>query len=184
MAAKVEKKNREFLLNEDVTESSMGNLIKEIRELNRYDDEEEEEKREYVREPIVLIIGTYGGSVYDCLGLLAQMQLSKTPIHTVCLSKAMSAGFMLMAAGHKRFAHSYATFMYHTLASGAWGKIQTITESVEELERLHKLLESLVLKHTNITSEKLDDIRKYKKDWYIPAEEARKLGIIDEILVA
>jgi ATP-dependent Clp protease protease subunit len=93
----------------------------------------------------------------------------------------MSAGFWIMSAGHKRFAHSYATLMLHTLRGGLFGDIQTITEDLDEYERIHKVLEGILLKNTNITQDKLDQIRKEKKDWFISGQEAKKYGVVDEV---
>ncbi len=42
--------------------------------------------------------------------------------------------------------------------------------------------EGIILEKTNITQEKLDKIYKRKKDFYFTAQEALKLGVIDEII--
>lgn len=177
-----EKKNREFLLSETVTEVNVGNLIREIRDINKHDDEQEEKVVDYKREPINIVVNTFGGSAYDCLGLLAAMELSKTPIHTYCYGKAMSAGFWIFVSGHKRFAHPYATLMYHTVRGGAIGDVEWLKTETEEFERLHDLLEDIALSKTNITKDKLETVRKMRQDWMIPGREAKKLGCADEVM--
>ena len=96
----------------------------------------------------------------------------------------MSMGFIIFAAGHKRFAHPFATLMYHQIRGWAGGELTQIKRTVEEWERLETIYDSYVLKKTNLMKEKLDDVKEKCKDWYISAEDAKKLGIVDEILVA
>lgn len=55
-------------------------------------------------------------------------------------------------------------------------------EKIEETKRLQKQLENIVKDKTNISKKKLHEILETKKDWYMSAEEARDLGVVDEIL--
>jgi predicted acylesterase/phospholipase RssA len=49
-------------------------------------------------------------------------------------------------------------------------------------ERLHKLIEELVLDKTTITKEQIEDVHNHKRDWYMSSEEALKYKIIDQII--
>lgn len=182
MTTDIETKKRDLMISENVTQASVKVIIEQILEINRYDDKEEEEKKKYGREPIKLYINTYGGSVYDGFALVAAIEKSKTPVHTVCLGKAMSMGFIIMVAGHKRFAHPLATLMYHQISTVVWDKLEGIKREIEEVERLEKLGDSFVLSHTKLRQKELDEVKKMKKEWYIDANDALKLGIVDEIL--
>ena len=177
-----DKKNRYFYLGEDVSSSSVKDIIKEIREINRHDDEQDKKVVDYEREPIEIIVSTYGGSVYDGFGLVDAITLSKTPVHTVCVGKAMSMGFIILAAGHKRFITPMATPMYHEISTGAWGELEKIKRTTEEAERLQKIYDDFILKKTNILQEKLDSVKERCADWFMTADEAKKLGVVDEIL--
>ena len=55
-------------------------------------------------------------------------------------------------------------------------------EQIEETKRLQEQLENIVKEKTNISKKKLKEILDTKKDWYMSAEEALQLGVIDEIL--
>ena len=55
-------------------------------------------------------------------------------------------------------------------------------EKLKETKRLQKMIEDITLEKTNISKKKLNDILKNKIDWYMSAEEALKLGVIDEII--
>lgn len=177
-----EKKNRHFYLGESVSESSMKELIKSIREINRYDDEQAKKTIDYEREPIELIVSSYGGSVYDGFGLVDTIELSKTPVHTVGIGKMMSMGFIILIAGHKRSMTKRATAMYHQISTGVWAELEKIKRTAEECERLEKIYDDFVLARTNLMKEKLDDVKGRCQDWYISADEAKKLGIVDEII--
>lgn len=177
------KKNRHFILSDDVTQSSVVNIIKEIREINRHDDEQEEKVVDYERKPIEILVNTFGGSVYDGFGLVAEIEMSKTPIHTICNGKAMSMGFIIVAAGHKRFMnYPFATLMYHQISTFEWNDITHIKRSVEEAERLEKIYDDYVLRRTNLMRSQLDEIKEKRMNWYVDAQDAKKLGIIDEVI--
>lgn len=179
-----EKKNRYFYLGEDVSQSSVKEIIKGIREVNRYDDEQAEKVVGYEREPIELIVSTYGGSVYDGFGLVDVIGLSKTPVHTVGIGKMMSMGFIILAAGHHRSMTEMSTAMYHEIATGVWNKLEEIKRTAEECQRLQDMYDSYILKKTNILKEKLEDVKSRCLDWYISAEDCKKLGIVDEVLAS
>lgn len=137
---------------------------------------------EYKPKPIEIFIDSYGGYVYQVLGLLSIMDKSVTQIHTIVTGAAMSCGFMILLFGHKRFAYELATPMYHQMSGGYWGKIQDMEEEVKEIKRLQTKFDQLIVKRTNITKEKLEDVRKRKIDWYMSAQEAKEYGVIDEII--
>lgn len=137
---------------------------------------------EYKPKPIEIFIDSYGGYVYQVLGLLSIMDKSVTQIHTIVTGAAMSCGFMILLFGHKRFAYELATPMYHQMSGGYWGKIQDMEEEVKEIKRLQTKFDQLIIKRTNITKEKLEDVRKRKIDWYMSAQEAKEYGVIDEII--
>ena len=72
--------------------------------------------------------------------------------------------------------------MYHSLTSGSFGKVKELEENVEENKRIHKLMWNIYKENTSITPEKLDEIYKCKKDWYITAKDAIKYKIISKIV--
>ena len=110
------------------------------------------------------------------------MEKSETPIHTIVTGAAMSCGFMILISGHKRFGYKLSTPLYHQVSTGFYGKIKDMEERLQETKRLQKLIEDITLERTNISKKKLADVLKNKVDWYMSAEEAVKLGVIDEII--
>lgn len=179
-------KKRDLFFTKQVDQSSIGELTQKIIEINQ--DDEHLKKiynvygLTYNPEPIQIYIDSYGGQVYQCFGLLSVMERSSTSIHTIVTGCAMSAGFMILISGHKRFAHKLSTPLYHQVSSGAIGTVKDMEEKVEESKRLQKQLESIVKEKTDISKKKLKEIFDTKKDWYMTSEEALELNVVDEIL--
>ena len=94
----------------------------------------------------------------------------------------MSCGFMILISGHKRFAHKLSTPLYHQVSSGTFGTVKEMEEKVEQSKKLQNQLEEIVLEKTKISKKKLKEIFETKKDWYMTAEEAKDLGVVDKIL--
>tara|TARA_R110000824_G_scaffold158955_1_gene333043 strand:+ start:1962 stop:2534 length:573 start_codon:yes stop_codon:yes gene_type:complete len=179
-------KKRVLYLAAQVTQKSMNDLTKAIVDINS--DDRQLEKLypicdiEYKPKPIQIYIDSYGGAVYQCFGLLGVMKKSVTPIHTFATGAAMSCGFMILISGHKRFGYEYSTPLYHQVSTGFWGKVKDMEESLEETKRLQKMIEEITLERTNISQKKLTEVLKNKVDWYMTAEEALRLGVIDGIV--
>lgn len=174
--------SRILYLNDDVDAGSMKPIIEQILKWNEQDDEKDKKQKDFVRKPVKLIVNTYGGSVYDGFGLISVIDNSKTPIHTYVYGKAMSMGFLIAAAGHKRFAGKLATFMYHQIASFAWGKLEQIKEDVKECERLQAMYNGYLLARTAIRESDVQPVLDRRGEWFFGADEAVKLKLVDEVL--
>lgn len=179
-------KDRSLFFTKQVDQSSIGDLTQKIVEIN--DDDTQLKKvysiynLKYEPEPIKIYIDSYGGNVYQCFGLLSVIERSKTPVHTIVTGCAMSCGFMMLISGHKRFAHKMSTPLYHQVSTGFWGTVKDMEERLEETKRLQKQIEDYTTEKTKIGKKKLKEILDNKKDWFMSAEEALELGVIDEIL--
>ena len=175
-------KGRTLILSEQVNQKSVSDLIKSIYNFNQYDREQASEYKKYKREPINIILNTYGGSVYDGLGLIGAIEMSKTPVHITCLGSAMSMGLFILVSGHKRFIHKHSTVMYHQISTLNWDKLEGIKQNVKEAERLEKVCESILFKYSKVNKDHIKDYKKRKAEWFISPEEALKLKIVDKVL--
>lgn len=179
-------KERNLFLAQQVTQESINAISKSIIEINQ-DDEEliklyELHGLTYNPKPIMLYIDSYGGWVYQCMGLLGIMKASKVEVYTIVTGCAMSCGFLISISGHKRFGYPKSTYLYHQVSGGAIGTVKEMEEGVIETKRLQMMIEDITLENTKITEKKLEKIYKTKKDWFIDSQEALKLGVIDEII--
>jgi ATP-dependent Clp protease protease subunit len=162
----------------DIDEENANDIIQFIHEINYLDAEKTESKRD----PITIIVNSYGGDMYRGFGVVDAIKDSVTPVHTVCYGAALSMGFIIMASGHKRSASKHSTFMYHEIL---WSlneeKLSSHKREVEEGKRIMDIYDSIILECTNLTKKQLDIVKKEHRDWYINAEDALVYGIIDEI---
>jgi ATP-dependent Clp protease protease subunit len=174
--------SRNIVLSSDITASSVADIIESILDINTLDDEFEEDLQDYEREPIKLVVNSFGGSVYDGFALIAAIEHSKTPIHGYCYGSAMSMGFIIYISTHVRFAHKTATLMYHEISDVFWGNITGAKQNLKECERLQKVYDDYVLSRTKIPVNKMEDYKDRKEDWYMSAQEAAKYKIIHKII--
>ena len=179
-------KERTLFFGKDVSLDTVEDLSKEIIQINENDDLLEKLYKvydlDYKRKPIKIMIDSYGGSVYQCLGLISIIETSKTKIHTYVTGTAMSCGFIILICGHKRFGYKHATTMFHQISTVFWGNVQDMKENYQETKRLQNKVEKITLDKTNISNSKLKEILTTKKDWYMNTEEALSYGVIDEIV--
>ena len=131
--------------------------------------------------PIKIYINSPGGEYYSFLGLYDIMQnLIKQGyvIETYNVGLAASAAAMILLAGMKghRYCMPNSTIMLHQPSSGTWGKVTDMEIDVKESKRVKETLNNIVKTHA---SEELVD--KMERDYWLSAEEALQLNVIDVI---
>ncbi len=140
--------------------------------------------------PVNLIINTVGGSVMDMFALydvITFVQSRGMPIHTTALGKVMSAGVILLACGAKgnRKIGESATVMIHNVyETNSSGDIFEIKNNFDELSRLQKLYNEILIKNSNMTTEQLSSILNRRIDSYYDAKQTIELGIADKFLLS
>jgi len=170
----------------DVTQETIGEISAIIVEIESHDKRLKKHAAvfglDYTPEPIKFYINTPGGDAYACLGLVGIMRNCTTPIHTIATGCAMSAGFIMAINGHKRFCFESSSYMWHEAGYMALGKTTEHEENMVESIRLQKIIDKNIIEKTGLSAKDLKKIYRSKQDKYISAEEALKLGIVDEIL--
>ena len=131
---------------------------------------------------ISLYINTPGGHVTSGLALYDTMQFVKPDVATFCVGQASSMGAILLAGGAKgkRFALPHARVMIHQPWGGVEGAASDIHIRSNEILRLKKRINELLVHHTG---QPLDKIEKDSdRDFFMTADEAMKYGLIDEVV--
>lgn len=168
--------SREIYLGEIVSGTG-GTIDGYIRFWNNYDNINNIPIEE--REPIKIYIDSDGGSLCDTFTIIDSIEMSKTPVWTICTGAAYSGGFFVFISGHKRIAYPRSSFLYHEGSTGNSadaGKFRNFADFyTKELEEL----KNITLKYTKITEEQYKD--HIKDDWWLTAKEALDLGVCDEI---
>jgi ATP-dependent Clp protease protease subunit len=131
---------------------------------------------------IKLYINSPGGVVSAGLAVYDTMQYVKSDVSTICIGQAASMAAVLLAAGadKKRFTLPNSRIMIHQPMGGAQGQAADIKIHAAEILRLKSDLDNILAKHTG---QKIDKIEKdTDRDFFMSAEEAKKYGIVDEII--
>ena len=178
----VDMTTRTIYLNAGISSEAVTEGVLAILKINLYDDEQELKLKNYVRQPIKVVVDSFGGIVYDGMGMINAITSSKTPVHTYCYSKGMSMGLLIFISGHKRFIHENATLMFHQLSGGSYGTNQDILEDAETKNDLNNMLMKIVKKRTKITKEQIKEKNERKQDWFFRGKKAIKLGAADELI--
>lgn len=164
---------RIIILDEAVTERSTSEVLSHILLMNL----------ESTRKPIILLLNTGGGDMYSAFGLIDVIRSSKAKIYTVCIGMAASAGAMILAAGHKRFALPSTQIMIHCHWQ-AYNEPSVLTHhdlliEAKQSEYLFKLNSEYYMKVTG-QSEEIVKAMLARDTWMSPTE-AKALNVIDEI---
>lgn len=176
-----ESSDRIFYISDYINPETMGTMSFELLKILQYDNEKDSTTKNYKRKPIKIFINSYGGHVYDCFGFIDIILHSKTPIYTFVTGKAMSAGFLIFLAGHKRFATPCSTLMCHDVACGTWGKVESLKNNLEETLYLQELIIKFIVRRSKIPEKTLRNNNEKQKDWYIHSDDFEKLGICEII---
>lgn len=163
---------RVIFLGEDVNEHTANLVVAQLLHL-AYEDPKKD---------IKLYINSPGGSVYDGLAIYDTIQYIKPDVQTIGIGLQASMGAFLLSSGTKgkRVALPNSRIMIHQPSSGTQGKVTdqeiTLRESIYLKQRLNEILS----KNTG------QDITKIEKDadrdYWMSAEEAKKYGLIDEVI--
>jgi ATP-dependent Clp protease protease subunit len=132
---------------------------------------------------ILLYINSPGGSFTSLMAIYDTMQFVRPDIQTYCLGQAASAAAVILSAGTpgKRYALPNARVLIHQPATeGVYGQVSDLEIQANEIQRVRRLLESTLARHTNKDS---DEVRRdIERDKVLTAAEAKDYGIVDEVL--
>lgn len=133
--------------------------------------------------PIIIYIDSNGGDAHALLTMIAAIEQTPNQIVTCAMSKAMSAGAMLLACGNIRYACEHATIMIHEISAGTIGHIDDINTQHANLTKLNEKLMKLLAKKCNFKggAVALKKQLANSRDLYLDAEEAVKFGLVDHI---
>ena len=134
------------------------------------------------KKDIYMYINSPGGIVTSGLGVYDTMQYIKPNVSTLCVGQAASMGSLLLAAGATgmRFALPNSRIMLHQPSGGFSGQATDIEIHAKEILEIKERLNKIYEKHTK---QKVEIIRKtLERDYFMTAEEAKKFGVIDEII--
>lgn len=134
------------------------------------------------KKDISIYINSPGGVVTAGMAIYDTIQYVKADISTICIGQAASAAAILLAAGTKgkRLALPNARVLIHQVMGGAEGQATDVEIQTREIVRVKRSINEIMSKHTGQTIAKIE--KDTDRDFYMTALEAKKYGIIDQVI--
>ena len=130
-----------------------------------------------------IIFASPGGSIIDGFELFDHIQHLRNEGHhitTGSLGYAASMAGILLQAGDTRWIGHQAWVMIHRAAFGAYGKTFEVEDEVKLVKRMEERILDIFTSRSNLTRNKIR--RNWdRKDWWISADEAVDLKLVDEV---
>lgn len=164
---------RQIMLGVQVDDASANDVMVQLLHLEHEDPDRD----------IMLLINSPGGSFTALMAIYDTMQYVRPDIQTMCIGQAASAAAVLLAAGTpgKRMALPNSRVLIHQPETGGtYGQVSDLEIQANEIQRVRKLMETTLAKHTTQTEEQ---VRKdVERDKILTADQALEYGIIDQVL--
>lgn len=135
-------------------------------------------------EDISIYIDSPGGSVYSGLGLLDTMDYIKSDIVTINTGLAASMAAVVLCSGTKGKRKSLKrgrTMIHQPLGYGGYAQASDMAIEAKEINSLKKELYEIISERTGQPYEKVH--KDSDRDYWMTSKEAKKYGMIDEILI-
>ncbi len=131
---------------------------------------------------IHLYINSPGGSITAGMAIYDTMQFISCDVATYCIGQAASMGAVLLTAGTpgKRYSLPNARIMIHQPLAGMQGTAEEIDIHVQELRRVKRKMNDIMIKHTGHSLEKIE--QDTDRDRFMSADEARDYNLIDKVV--
>ncbi|MDP2669271.1 MAG: ATP-dependent Clp protease proteolytic subunit [bacterium] len=134
------------------------------------------------KKDIWLYINSPGGSVSATLAVYDTMQNIKPDVATLCVGFAASGAAILLAGGSKgkRFALPNSEVMIHQVLGGSEGQASDIAIDAKHIVHVKEKISKILAHHTGKSLAEIE--RDSDRNFYMDADDARKYGIVDEIV--
>ena len=165
-----------ILVQDEISQGMVFDCISKVRLLRKINPE---------LKSITLLLNSPGGDVVETLGLIDYIRTLKEneniSTNIVCRGSAMSAAALLLACGTGlRAASKHSKVMVHQLSTMNFGKLEDIKSNAKFAEQLEDDCNNLMAEVTKKDKEFWKENQ--RSDYFLSAEEALELGIIDKII--
>ena len=165
--------NHLYRFNSKVSSDSVKKCMEKLTEWHRLDSEC----------AIEIIFSSPGGSIiagFELFDFLQDLRYQGHHLTTGTLGYAASMAGVLLQAGDVRWVGQQAWVMIHRAAFGASGKTYEIEDEVRFTQRLEGRILDIFTSRSKLSKAKIK--RNWdRKDWWISADEAIEMGLVDEI---
>ncbi len=173
LATLVDYNDSIIFLNDDITDSTLTDLIIRMRSLLQ--------NREDKTAPVNLMINSPGGDVHEMLGIIDYIESLDVKVNTICRGRAFSAAAIILACGTgSRMMSKRSTVMFHQSSSFLGGKMSDISAYLDNVKNIEKTIYDILADKTNKDQAWWKD--NMKSDLYLTAEQLKEFNVIDEII--
>jgi len=165
-------KERIIFIDDEINDVSASLVVAQLIFLDAEDKEKD----------IYIYLNSPGGVVTAGLAIYDTMQYISPKVSTICIGQAASMGALLLTAGAKgkRYSLPNARIMIHQPLGGAQGQATDIEIQAKEIMRMKANINDMLVKHTGQTLKQIE--KDTDRDFFMSPEEAKKYGIIDEVI--
>lgn len=165
-------KDRIVMLSGEVNDQVASTIVAQLLFLEAEDPEKD----------IYFYINSPGGVITSGMSIFDTMNYIRPDVSTICIGQAASMGAFLLSAGTKgkRYSLPNSRIMIHQPSGGAQGQSTDIQIQAKEIQRMKDELNAILAANTGqkVAKIALDT----ERDNFMSAEEAKKYGMIDEVI--
>ena len=168
-------KNRKIIINEEIGDNLLETAILPFIEMDN----------DGTGNPIEIIISTVGGEIYSGFNLVDQIENAKSPVTIHIMSMAASMGFLIAMAGKnnpnvKTVCHPFSVGLLHSGSQYMEGSAHAVKDTFDFSQHYEEKIKNYILTHTKIDENLYEKIE--RKEYWMDADEMKRLGIVDEII--
>jgi len=135
-----------------------------------------------IKKDISPYINSPGGSVNSTLAIVDTINHVRPDVSTFCVGLAASGAAIILSSGKKgkRYILPNAEIMIHQPLGGVEGQATDIAITAKHILKTKDNLNKLLAKNTGKPLVQIE--KDVERDFFMDAEEAKKYGIVDEIV--
>lgn len=134
----------------------------------------------YPGEPIILEITSRGGHCEEGFALFDHLRTLESPVVTKISGFAGSMAGVLSQAGDERVIGRHSRLHIHRAATWVIGKAPDLQDIVTDLVLVDNAMAEIYAERSKLTKAEILE-RIDRKEWYLNAQQAKRLGFVDRI---
>jgi len=165
-----------ILVQDEISQGMVFDTISKVRLLRKINKD---------LKSVTILLNSPGGDVVETLALIDYIRTLKDnegiSTNIVCRGSAMSAAALLLSCGTGlRAASKHSKVMVHQLSTMNFGKLEDVKSNAKFAEQLEDDCNTLMAEVTKKDKEFWKENQ--RTDYFLSAQEALELGIIDKII--
>lgn len=156
-----------------------GTILEYIKMIAQWNEEDKGIPPEE-RNPIRVYIFCYGGELEYMWAFIDAIKMSVTPVYTINIGLAGSAGSLIFMAGHKRFMTKNAKVVIHEGSAQLHGDAIKVLDAASTYKDDLSKMKEFILSHSRFEPRQLN--KKRANDWTLDAKTCFDSGVCDLIV--